>query len=96
MEPQAFKTILAEREGEQKVVLAWTQAKPEDRKKSFEKDDFPMPMDMKGKPMTTDFLTMEKTVKIKSILEARLLLVPRHWHEGGNSTRTKRSKKFLK
>ncbi len=70
-DPEAFKTIQSEREGEQSMVLAWAKSAPEVRKKAFEKDEFPMPMDMKGKPMTGEFLANDKAVKIKSIFEAR-------------------------
>jgi uncharacterized membrane protein len=70
-DPEAFKAIVAERTGEMNVVLAWAKAKPEDRKKAFEKDEFAIPSELKGKPLTAEFLANDKAVKIKSIMEAR-------------------------
>ncbi|HXD88448.1 MAG TPA: hypothetical protein VN641_18305 [Urbifossiella sp.] len=70
-EPQAFVTMKAEREGEQNAILAWIRSKPEDRKKSFEKDEFPLPAELQGKPMTAEFQANDKAVKVRSILDTR-------------------------
>ena len=70
-EPQAFATMKAEREGEQSAILAWVRSKPEDRKKAFDKDEFPLPTDLRGKPMTSEFQANDKAVKVRSILDTR-------------------------
>ncbi|MFO0802057.1 MAG: hypothetical protein U0791_02890 [Gemmataceae bacterium] len=70
-DPDAFKKLLAEREMEHAVTLAWIRAKAEDRKKAFETDKFPLPTELKGKPFTADFFADDKSVKIKSMFESR-------------------------
>jgi hypothetical protein len=69
--PAAFKQIVEERESEQSVVLAWVRAKSEERKKAYDEDKFPLPAEMKGKPMTAEFMANDKAVKIRSIFESR-------------------------
>ncbi len=61
----------AEREGEQNALLAWIVAAPEVRKKAFEDDSFPLPAPLAGKPITADYLTEAKAVKVQSILTDR-------------------------
>jgi len=70
-DPAAFKKLEEERETELAVTLAWIRAKADDRKKSFEKDEFPLPAELKGKPLTADFLANDKGVKIRTLLETR-------------------------
>jgi len=61
----------AERRGEQMALQAWLQSASADREKTFEADSFPLPKDLVGKPITADFLTDAKSVKVKSILNDR-------------------------
>lgn len=68
---KAFQELVAEREGERAVVLAWIKADPATRKKAYEEDKFPLPPAMKDKPMTAAFVANEKAVSVKSLLEAR-------------------------
>lgn len=72
-EPDVFKQMVAERTGELSVVQAWIKAKPEDRKKGFDKDEFPLPTEMKGKPFTADFFANDKAVKIRTLFETRCM-----------------------
>jgi hypothetical protein len=69
--PAEFERLVEEREGERAVTLAWIKAKAEDRKKAFEKDEFPLPAELKGKPFTADYFANDKAVKIKTMLEER-------------------------
>ena len=69
--PAELKKLTEEREGEHAATLAWIKAKAEDRKKAFDKDEFPLPAELKGKPFTADYFANDKAVKIKSLLEAR-------------------------
>ncbi|QEL16078.1 hypothetical protein [Limnoglobus roseus] len=73
-----FKELVAkhphveqEREGERLVLQAWLRTPVADRKKSYEADSFPLPLDRTGKPLTPEFLADGKAVKVKSILAAR-------------------------
>lgn len=75
MNPQARKTfeaMVAEREGELAAMRAWVKAAPDARKKAFEDDKFPLPAEMKDKPMTADFVAdATRAVKIKSLMDTR-------------------------
>jgi mono/diheme cytochrome c family protein len=70
-DPETFKKLLAERETEHAAALAWVRTKGDERKKAFDTDKFPLPADLKGKPFTADFFADDKSVKIKSMFEAR-------------------------
>ena len=60
-----------ERKGEQQALLAWVVAAPAAREKAFEEDSFALPQPLVGKPITPDYLTDAKTVKVKSLLTDR-------------------------
>ena len=60
-----------ERKGEQQALLAWIVAAPAAREKAFEEDSFVLPQPLAGKPITPDYLTDAKTVKVKSLLTDR-------------------------
>ena len=58
----------AEREGERLALQAWLKSAPAAREKAFADDSFAW---VAGKPLTPDYLTDTKTVKVKSILMDR-------------------------
>jgi cytochrome c553 len=60
----------AEREGERLAIQAWIHADPEARKKAYDEDQFPLPAERAGKPITAKY-SDGKTVKVKSILTDR-------------------------
>jgi len=62
--------LTAEREGEQAALLAWAAARPDERKKAYEADKFPLPPGW-AKPVTAEFQADAKAVKIKAIFESR-------------------------
>ena len=68
---KAYQALVPEREGEQAVVLAWVKSTADLRKKAYEDDKFPLPAEMKDKPLTAEFFADAKAVKIKALLEAR-------------------------
>jgi len=71
---KAFEALVAEREGELAALRAWVKAAPDARKKAFEDDKFPLPAEMKDKPMTADFVAdSTRAVKIKTLMETRCM-----------------------
>ena len=68
---KAYQALLPEREGEQAVVLAWVKSTADLRKKAYEDDKFPLPAEMKDKPLTAEFFADAKAVKIKALLVSR-------------------------
>ncbi len=64
----------AERKGEQLAVQAWARSEPALRKKTYEDGKFPLPDDLKGKPITPAYLAPDKTaVNVKKIFEDRCI-----------------------
>jgi hypothetical protein len=62
----------AEREGERQAVLAWIRLPDADRRAAYQKNLFPLPQPLVGKPMTADYLSPDKkAVKVESILKDR-------------------------
>lgn len=61
-----------ERDGERLVLQAWLKTPIAERRKAYDADSFPLPLERTGKPLTADFLAADKkAVKVKSILAAR-------------------------
>lgn len=65
--------VTREREGEQAAVVAWIRSDDSVRKKAFEDDEFELPEELVGKPITAEFLINEKKVKIFEILDYRCM-----------------------
>ena len=61
----------AEREGEQNALLAWIVAAPAVRQKAFQDDSFPLPAPLTGKPISAEYLSDAKAVKVQSLLTDR-------------------------
>lgn len=60
----------AEREGERQATLAWVRADAAAKKAAYEADAFPLPADLKGRPVTTKFRDGD-AVRIQSLVKAR-------------------------
>jgi cytochrome c553 len=61
-----------ERDGERLVLQAWLRTPIAERRKAYDADSFPLPLERTGKPLTADFLAADKkAVKVKSIITAR-------------------------
>ncbi len=61
----------AERDGERYAIQAWINAEPAAREKAYADDSFPRPQALAAKPITPEYLTDAKAVKVKSIITDR-------------------------
>lgn len=60
------------REGELNAMLAWVRgADPTAKQAAYEADKFTLPTELQAKPITPEFLTANKELKIKSLIDAR-------------------------
>lgn len=60
------------REGERLAMLAWVRGPdPTAKQATYEADKYPLPDDLKARPITPEFVTAGKDLKIKSLIEAR-------------------------
>ena len=66
-EPELFQ----QRDGERRAIRAWIRSEPVARAKSFEADSFPLPKELADQPITAEYLTDAKAVKVKSIIADR-------------------------
>jgi hypothetical protein len=63
------EVVDAEREGERKAVQAWIRSDEAARRAAYEADDFPLPPELAGAPVTEDYLHAGRpAVKVKAIL----------------------------
>ena len=70
--PAANRTSIEnEREGERQAMLAWVRADAVVKKDAYEKDAFMLPDEIKNRPITADFLTPVKDVKIRTLVDLR-------------------------
>ncbi len=69
--PGIKDTLEVERDGERFALQAWLNSEPAARQKAYADDSFPRPPAIAAKPITPEYLTGAKTVKVKSILEDR-------------------------
>jgi hypothetical protein len=67
-DPEAERS---QREGERNAILAWIHAPPEQRKAAFDGNEFQLPDDLVGKPITAGYLKGDNAVMVKSIFKAR-------------------------
>lgn len=64
--------VEAQREAERLAMLAWVRGTdPTAKKAAYEADKFAVPEPLKAQPITPEFLTAGKELKVKSLIEAR-------------------------
>ncbi len=63
--------LKAEHDGELKSMLAWVRSDAAKKKQAYDQDNFPRPDELKDQPITSNFLTADGGVKMKSLIEAR-------------------------
>jgi hypothetical protein len=68
--PQSEPKLRGEREGERLALQAWIHTPPEERKKTYEDDAFPLPEEVSKRPLTEEYREGPH-VKIQSILGDR-------------------------
>ena len=68
---QAEPGLYQERDGERQALRAWIRSEPAARAKAFDSDSFPLPKELVGQPITAEYLTDAKAVKVKSIIADR-------------------------
>jgi len=69
--PAIKEKLDAERDGERLALQAWLNAEPAARDKAFADDSFVRPQALAAKPITPEYLTEAKAVKVKSIITDR-------------------------
>lgn len=65
------EVVRSERHGERLAMIAWINTPAAERKKSYEDNAFPLPASLAGQPVTADFLTEAKAVKINDLICGR-------------------------
>lgn len=68
--PQSEPQLRAEREGERLALQAWINAPPDERRKTYEADNFPLPEPLVKHPLAKQFVDKDG-VKVATILDAR-------------------------
>jgi hypothetical protein len=69
-DPTLEPKLRSEREGERLALQAWINSPPDERKKAYANDSFPLPNQLANQPITKKFLD-GSNVKVQSILSAR-------------------------
>ena len=69
--PALLPKLIEEREGERKAIIAWIRGAAETRKTAYEQDQFTLPKDLIGKPITPAYKSGGDTVRVTSILRDR-------------------------
>lgn len=64
--------LMAERDGERLVLIAWVRGADAPRKAAYDADAFPLPPDLAGKPLTSKYVKDGK-VAVKTIIADRCL-----------------------
>ncbi len=68
------KLVDDERDGERKVLTAWLNLSPPERKKAFETNAMALPQSLAGQPLTEGVVNpTSKVVEVQSLFEARCL-----------------------
>lgn len=60
-----------QREGERLAMLAWVRADPARKRTAYENDMYQLPDALKNQTITPDYLAPDRTVKIRSLVNAR-------------------------
>ncbi|MHB1423106.1 MAG: hypothetical protein ACYC3I_07920 [Gemmataceae bacterium] len=68
--PQIESKLRTEREGERLALQAWINAPPDERKKAYEEDAFPLPESLANRPLTKKYRA-GGNVKVQAILDDR-------------------------
>jgi len=87
-DPAKAAALAPLREGERKVLIAWANAAPDTRKKSYQDDRFELPNDLVGKPFTPNYKADPKTVRIHSLLRDRCIRCHKPGGEKGDISLT--------
>ncbi len=75
--------LFQKRDGERQALRAWIRSDPAARAKAFDSDSFPLPKELADQPITAEYLTDVKAVKVKSIIADRCARC--HATEGGDA-----------